>query len=966
MSSAQDDSQLLPVNPQLQQQQPQPSSSTSSKRKKKKRKKSSSSIASESDSASAPTSILHSKLSLKKIQSIKKSTKSTPWYDTNELISTGRDLLLAIKLFPSTSTNHNLQLNNTNASHVNGLTNEEYNQLQNALRRVSIWKARSERGGRLSHAIDMTAGLAGILLLDAQRCSSSSNYNSFVDVNVASSALVSSPTLYQLRNTYSTILLRSVNGLADTYRHQKKSATLSVSHCCALAGLPLWLVDIRHDASHNELPSLNICRLGAIESLVFWKGRYWDVLEEKVWGSSCISCVVVVQGGGGNDSIVGGEGGGASNASSQDESSSPGICTLAYDCLGRFQKAAMQEACDKEEKLPGKQSKMSEKDDCQGKALKEGSTVDKKSSCDAGNNSTGVEEYGDMISLPSAAATESQKPSQEKKSNSNKQAAKADGREKIRANNFWSVLNDDKPKKKRKKTSKSVEKKDDASGATEKASSTAAAVTTSEKPSCSGHNDGTAQASPSTLAAPITSNTMPSSRDCAAEFIRAIPIDVAYSAALRFLVWGGGGSTPSSNESEVKDDDISNGPALLTLPPSLSVASTPSLSTMKRDQDLDTAFECLRVMYDPILIAMTSAYPGFIIALFVHLIDSILCLDDVLCQQQQTEEQSKDDDENEIFDGSQIESNLYYLSRWVRYILSREYHMHFDRSVAMMMIDVPQVRPITTNQQLDESKDALPAQEMELVPPQQQEQKAIMPQQQQKVQIDLKKKGKKKWNCKELEYMQGALDYSALHDIGFPLNSICDRFYGSQQQKRTTIVGDLMQFLEGIIGEEERVSFMGLYDKNDGRQEEVPSSSSNSDLVVKEEAHTQGKTEKVNIDSNEPSADGIQNNVLAKPSGQVSPNNLLSLEDMEAMMMVGADATTTAAIDEKKDALSCNQSSQNTPEKEGTIPMDQCINDSTGCDGSPTITALLPTVKPWTLCKSWDVCAIGTMPGYPS
>jgi hypothetical protein len=36
----------------------------------------------------------------------------------------------------------------------------------------------------------------------------------------------------------------------------------------------------------------------------------------------------------------------------------------------------------------------------------------------------------------------------------------------------------------------------------------------------------------------------------------------------------------------------------------------------------------------------------------------------------------------------------------------------------------------------------------------------------------------------------------------------------------------------------------------------------------------------------------------------------------------------------------------------------------------PSAEALPPTgarkIKPWTLCKGWDACAIGTLPGFPS
>ena len=41
----------------------------------------------------------------------------------------------------------------------------------------------------------------------------------------------------------------------------------------------------------------------------------------------------------------------------------------------------------------------------------------------------------------------------------------------------------------------------------------------------------------------------------------------------------------------------------------------------------DLSFERLRTMYDPLLIGLTTAYPGFLPALFVHVVDSILCLE---------------------------------------------------------------------------------------------------------------------------------------------------------------------------------------------------------------------------------------------------------------------------------------------------------------------------------------------------
>ena len=46
------------------------------------------------------------------------------------------------------------------------------------------------------------------------------------------------------------------------------------SQCCA--GLPRMLVAIRHEATHNELPSLSQLRLGADRAVAWLKESYWE------------------------------------------------------------------------------------------------------------------------------------------------------------------------------------------------------------------------------------------------------------------------------------------------------------------------------------------------------------------------------------------------------------------------------------------------------------------------------------------------------------------------------------------------------------------------------------------------------------------------------------------------------------------------------------------------------------------
>ncbi len=48
-------------------------------------------------------------------------------------------------------------------------------------------------------------------------------------------------------------------------------------HCPA--GLPRLLVDVRHEASHNDMPSLSLLRLAAAQALDWLQAAYWQRQE---------------------------------------------------------------------------------------------------------------------------------------------------------------------------------------------------------------------------------------------------------------------------------------------------------------------------------------------------------------------------------------------------------------------------------------------------------------------------------------------------------------------------------------------------------------------------------------------------------------------------------------------------------------------------------------------------------------
>ena len=207
--------------------------------------------------------------------------------------------------------------------------------------------------------------------------------------------------------------------------------------------------------------------------------------------------------------------------------------------------------------------------------------------------------------------------------------------------------------------------------------------------------------------------------------------------------------------------------------------------------------------------------------------------------------------------------------------------MHFDRSVAMYR---PPPHPVVNAPGFNAAK---PDRDGQKQPPQA---------------IDLKKKRRKNWTAAELEYMQGPLDFEYLDKIGLPLNAVCDRLRSHQKAANAgAAMGELQQLLEGVVGEKNRVVFMGL-------EKETPAIA----------------TEGVRIP--QPEVDSEDRQLSA----------ILTLEDMEAILG--------------------NEKAANDTSRASVPPLgtDETAGDGPSCG-----------VTPWKMCERWDSCAIGTMPGHP-
>lgn len=79
---------------------------------------------------------------------------------------------------------------------------------------------------------------------------------------------------------YSMALIRFVN---VTLEHQQSDiSNLGIYTRAAQQNIPSWIVDLRHDASHNFNPSLPVLRMGAEKALCYLEDTFWKVEAAKV------------------------------------------------------------------------------------------------------------------------------------------------------------------------------------------------------------------------------------------------------------------------------------------------------------------------------------------------------------------------------------------------------------------------------------------------------------------------------------------------------------------------------------------------------------------------------------------------------------------------------------------------------------------------------------------------------------
>jgi hypothetical protein len=178
----------------------------------------------------------------------------TPWRDQGELLTVRQ------QFYPETARARGRERLAADTSDALDRLAKEDEDRQRAVARVSLWMHR----GHCPHLIESTALLTASQLLERGQ-----KVGSQQDSPAARSAI---------RASYATAFSRFVTGLLDG--HQDKQHKMSMYSVAKEIGLPAAFVELRHQVTHEQLPSLAKLRASARNALNWIWEYYWKHLEE--------------------------------------------------------------------------------------------------------------------------------------------------------------------------------------------------------------------------------------------------------------------------------------------------------------------------------------------------------------------------------------------------------------------------------------------------------------------------------------------------------------------------------------------------------------------------------------------------------------------------------------------------------------------------------------------------------------
>ncbi|KAG4962033.1 hypothetical protein JHK82_038721 [Glycine max] len=137
----------------------------------------------------------------------------------------------------------------------NALFSDSPHSVYSALKRISAWRSR----GSLPVLIEVTTSIIEIQLKDP-----SFRHDQWNDASLSEEMLAM---------LYCMAIMRLVNGVVEKTR---KKEVASIAVAADAIGIPRMLIDIRHEGSHRELPSLKIVRSASVKALGWLKSYYWE------------------------------------------------------------------------------------------------------------------------------------------------------------------------------------------------------------------------------------------------------------------------------------------------------------------------------------------------------------------------------------------------------------------------------------------------------------------------------------------------------------------------------------------------------------------------------------------------------------------------------------------------------------------------------------------------------------------
>ncbi|KAK4103915.1 Las1-domain-containing protein [Parathielavia hyrcaniae] len=205
----------------------------------------------------------------------------TPWRDRAELLAVRR------QFYPEQQQQHQFQNPKTRfcsdlRSGNDDVEDGHQDEKQKVVARVSMWM---QRGG-CPHMVESTALLTAAILSDEGNEGRGPGGCAGGDGSARASRG------YAVRAAYSAAFSRFVTGLLDS--HQDKQRKMSMYDVAKSVGLPATFVELRHQATHEQLPSLTRLRSAARQALGWIWGYYWAHLEperapSRVSGSGSLS-----------------------------------------------------------------------------------------------------------------------------------------------------------------------------------------------------------------------------------------------------------------------------------------------------------------------------------------------------------------------------------------------------------------------------------------------------------------------------------------------------------------------------------------------------------------------------------------------------------------------------------------------------------------------------------------------------